>query len=70
MERKSLASDPFRPIGRYCRRIVDELRRTATPAAREWLAWSIAAFVFVIPPLTLAAGMDLGFGELTLMVFG
>lgn len=40
------------------------------PAAREWLAWSIAAFVFVIPLMILAAGMDFGFGELTLMVFG
>lgn len=70
MERKSLASDPFQPIGRFCRRIVDELRKTVTPAAREWLAWSIAAFVFVIPLMLLAAGMDLGFGELMLMVFG
>ena len=68
MERKSLASDPFQPIGRYCRQIVDELRKTATPAAREWPAWSITSFVFVILPMILA--MDLGFGELTLMVFG
>ena len=49
---------------------MDELRKTATPAAREWPAWSIASFVFVILPMILAAGMDLGFGELTLMVFG
>lgn len=70
MERKSLASDPFQPIGRYCRQIVDELRKTATPAAREWPAWSITSFVFVIPLMILVAGMDLGFGELTLMVFG
>lgn len=70
MERKSLASDPFQPIGRYCRQTVDELRKTATPAAREWPAWSITSFVFVIPLMILVAGMDLGFGELTLMVFG
>ena len=42
----------------------------ATPAAREWPAWSITSFVFVIPLMILVAGMDLGFGELTLMVFG
>lgn len=70
MERKSLAYDPFQPIGRYCRQIINELRKTVTPAIREWPAWSIASFVFVIPPMILVAGMDLGFGELTLMVFG
>lgn len=70
MERKSLAYDPFQPIGRYCRQIINELRKTVTPAIREWLAWSITAFVFVIPLMLLAAGMDLGFGRLTLMVFG
>ena len=70
MERKSLASDPFRPIGRFCRQIVDELRKTVTPAAREWLAWSIAAFVFVILLMILVTGMDFGLGKLTLMVFG
>lgn len=42
----------------------------ATPAAREWPAWSITSFVFVIPPMILVAGMDLGLGKLTLMVFG
>lgn len=70
MERKSLASDPFQPIGRFCRQIVDELRKTVTPAAREWPAWSIASFVTVIPPMILVTGMDLGIGRLTLMVFG
>lgn len=70
MERKSLASDPFQPIGQFCRQIVDELRKTVTPAAREWLAWSIAAFVFVIPLMILVTGMDFGLGKLTLMVFG
>lgn len=30
MERKSLAYDPFQPIGRYCRQIINELRKTVT----------------------------------------
>lgn len=62
--------NPFLTIGRYVRQVIDETRKTVTPTAREWLAWSITSFVFVIPLMILAAGMDFGFGELTLMVFG
>ena len=62
--------NPFLTIGRYVRQVIDETRKTVTPTAREWMAWSIAAFVFVIPLMILAAGMDLGLGKLTLMVFG
>ena len=59
--------NPFLTIGRYVRQVIDETRKTVTPTAREWLAWSIAAFVFV---MILVTGMDFGLGKLTLMVFG
>ena len=62
--------NPFLTIGRYVRQVIDETRKTVTPTAREWLAWSIAAFVFVILLMILVTGMDFGLGKLTLMVFG
>ena len=61
--------NPFLTIGRYVRQVIDETRKTVTPTAREWLAWSIAAFVFVILLMILVTGMDFGLGKLTLMVF-
>lgn len=62
--------NPFLTIGRYVRQVIDETRKTVAPTAREWLAWSIAAFVFVILLMILVTGMDFGLGKLTLMVFG
>lgn len=62
--------NPFLTIGRYVRQAIDETRKTVTPTAREWLAWSIAAFVFVILLMILVTGMDFRLGKLTLMVFG
>lgn len=60
----------FLTVGRYVRQVFDELRKTVTPTAREWLAWSIAAFSFVILLMLFVTGMDFGLGRLTLMVFG
>lgn len=60
----------FLTVGRYVRQVFDELRKTVTPTAREWLAWSIAAFSFVILLMLFVAGMDFGLGKLILMVFG
>lgn len=49
MERKSLASDPFQPIGRYCRQIVDELRWTDDPEHRStYLRWAVAYLTALI----------------------
>lgn len=60
----------FLTVGRYVRQVFDELSKTVTPTAREWLAWSIAAFSFVILLMLFVTGMDFGLGKLTLMVFG
>lgn len=60
----------FLTVGRYVRQVFDELRKTVTPTAREWLAWSIAAFSFVILLMLFVAGMDFGLGKRILMVFG
>ena len=60
----------FLTVGRYVRQVFDELRKTVTPTAREWLAWSIAAFSIVILLMLFVTGMDFGLGRLTLMVFG
>lgn len=53
MERKSLAYDPFQPIGRYCRQIINELRKTVTPAIRVIVLKIVVAVLSVLLSLLI-----------------
>lgn len=57
-------------VGRYCKQVVAELRKTVTPTVREWAGWTLAASVLVLLLMAAVSGMDYGLGRLTLEVFG
>lgn len=57
-------------IGRYVHQVFDELRKTVSPSAREWMTWAIAAFLFVLLLMGFVSVSDYGLGRLTLWLFG
>lgn len=57
-------------IGGFIAGIITELRKTVTPAFKEWLGWSIAVLVFVLFLMLAMTGLDGVLGELTLRIFG
>ncbi|WP_217625245.1 preprotein translocase subunit SecE [Bifidobacterium felsineum] len=62
--------NPFARVGRYVRQTVAELVKTVTPTGRQLVGWTLAVFLFVGLLMVFVSGMDMGFGWLTLRLFG
>ena len=67
---KAVKLNVFKRIGLFIKQIIDELRKVATPTAKELFFWSLGVFIFVVLLMLLVTGMDFGLGKLVLWVFG
>ncbi|MEV4629118.1 preprotein translocase subunit SecE [Micromonospora sp. NPDC049523] len=60
----------FGRIARFFREVVAELRKVIWPTRKELLTYTAVVVVFVAVMLTVVAGLDYGFAQGVLWVFG
>jgi preprotein translocase subunit SecE len=57
-------------ISLYYRQVVAELRKVIWPTRKELVTYTSVVIVFVLMVIAYVSVLDLGFGQLTLWVFG
>ncbi|UNX54378.1 preprotein translocase subunit SecE [Georgenia sp. TF02-10] len=60
----------FGRIALFVRQVIAELRKVVRPTRNELLTYFVVVLVFVIAIMAFVGLLDLGFGELVLLVFG
>jgi len=61
---------PIARIGRFIREVIAELGKVIWPTRKELVTYTIVVIVFVSFMVALVAGLDIGFAEVVLRVFG
>jgi preprotein translocase subunit SecE len=61
---------PISRIGRFIREVIAELGKVIWPTRKELVTYTVVVIVFVSFMVALVAGLDIGFAEVVLRVFG
>ena len=69
-EKTKETRNPFARIWLFLTQVVDELKKVVWPTRREMIVYSIGVLIFVAVLTAFIAGLDLGFGELMIRIFG
>ncbi len=63
-------SGPVARLGRFFREVVAELGKVIWPTRKELITYTAVVIVFVSIMVAIVAGLDIGFSQVVLWVFG
>ncbi|GED98748.1 preprotein translocase subunit SecE [Gordonia crocea] len=62
--------NPFVVVWEFLKQVVAEMKKVIWPTRRETIVFTLIVLVFVILFTAFIAGLDIGFGQLMLLIFG